>query len=86
MASCCNGKCDNSKSHLGFFVAMLAVVAIGGGVYLYLDKTVFTPNELQQQTAAANPGTPHPPKDKMPGAKDAKPDGRPEAAATTDGK
>ncbi len=86
MADCMKSDCGaKSGSHLGFFVAMLLLVAIGGGVYLYLDATVFSPVEQQVQTAQQNPGLPHPPKDKM--NHGAKVDtGKPSADAITPGK
>jgi hypothetical protein len=56
--------CTKSKSNIGFFVAMLCVVAIGGGTYLYLDATVFAPVDAQEQTTMNNPGVGHPPKNK----------------------
>jgi hypothetical protein len=56
---------NKPQSNLGFFLAMLVVVALGGGAYLYFDSTVFGPIEMQEQTAQQNPGVPHPPKDKL---------------------
>ena len=65
---CCKSNCSNTKSSsLGFFVALLVIVAVGGGLYTYLDSTVFAPTEAQEQTAQQNPGMPHPPKNKMHG-------------------
>ena len=69
MSSCCTSNCSSkSKSHLGFFVAMFFVVALGGGAYLYFDATVFSPVDAQEQTTMHNPGVGHPPKGKRPSA------------------
>jgi hypothetical protein len=84
MFNCCTSDCSaKTKSHLGFFVAMFLVVAIGGAAYLYLDNTVFAPVDAQQQTALNNPGLPHPPKSKMPGATAP---AKPRVDAASDGK
>lgn len=69
MSNCCKSNCStksntNSKSSLGFLVAMFLVVALGGGAYLYFDATVFSPVDAQEQTAMNNPGVGHPPKGK----------------------
>ncbi len=65
-SKCCKSNCPNKKrSSLPFFATLLVVVAVGGGLYTYLDATVFAPTEAQEQTAMQNPGMPHPPKSKM---------------------
>lgn len=51
------------QSHLGFFVAMLAVAALGYGTWVLLDKYYFTAQQ-QQVTADSNPSLPRPPKDR----------------------
>lgn len=73
MSNCCKSNCSttsnpNSKSSLGFLIAMFLVVALGGGAYLYFDATVFSPVDAQEQTAMHNPGVGHPPKGKRPSA------------------
>ena len=80
MAECCK----KPMSHLGFFVALLVVVAVGGGAYLYFNSTVLTPVQEQVQTAQQNPGLSHPPKDKMP-SKTEKPEPAPSASAAPTG-
>ncbi len=45
------------QSHLGFFVAMLAVAVLGYGSWVLLDRYYFTAQQ-QQQTAEANPSLP----------------------------
>lgn len=68
---------QGSQSHLGFFVAMLVVAVLGYGAWRAVDKYYF-PTQQQQATAAANPGLPHPPKDKKQSA-------GPEAPVSADG-
>jgi hypothetical protein len=53
---------DKGKSHVGFFVALLLIVAAGGAAYLYFNATELAPIEQQQATEAVNQPIGHPPK------------------------
>ena len=66
-----------------FLVALLMVVAGGGAAYLYVSDNELTPVEMQEQTAAANQGRPHPPRSKLESSKggSAKPTARVSNAA-----
>lgn len=73
---------NKSGSHLGFFVALLAVVLIGAGGY-WVYATYVVPVEDQQATAAANPSSSRPKNaDKKPSAGTDKP----AANVSSDGK
>lgn len=54
---------EKSTSHLGFFVAVLAVAVVCWGAWRFVGNSYFT-TQQQAQTAAENPGKPHPPKDR----------------------
>ena len=66
-SKCCKSKCSNEKrsSRFAFLGTLLVIVAIGGGLYTYLDATVFAPTEAQEQTALFNPGIHRAPRSKM---------------------
>lgn len=54
---------QKGKSHLGFFLAMLVVAAVGGAAVWYVNGQLSTSVD-QQATEAANPPRPmHPKKD-----------------------
>jgi hypothetical protein len=62
-----------SKSHIGFFAALLVVVAVAAGAFWYLNRDQ---SVAALETAQANPGVGHPPKNdaaKKPGTASAAP-------------
>ena len=72
-------KSEKSVSHLGFFVAILAIALVCWGAWRFVGNSYFT-TQQQVETAATNPGMPHRPKDKEPRV-DAPSVGKPAAGA-----